>query len=253
MKTVLITGGTAGIGLAATKLFLQNGWQVMMAARNADKGTAVKTELAAEFGAAIDFCQVDVSDERSVAALHDFTVERFGTIDALVNDAGIVVKGRLHETSLDDWERVFAVNVRGTFLISKAFLPDMIASHAGMIVNIASVSGMAGDYAMTAYNATKGAIINMTRAMAMDYGPLGIRVNSVSPGPTNTAMFPQTMFPQTMKERFSQNSPLQRIVEPSEVAAAIYFMSTEASSAITGENIPVTAGFEIGTGQPKQA
>ncbi|WP_420214282.1 SDR family oxidoreductase [Limosilactobacillus mucosae] len=136
MKTVLITGGTAGIGLAATKLFLQNGWQVMMA----------------------------------------------------------------------------------------------------------------GDYAMTAYNATKGAIINMTRAMAMDYGPLGIRVNSVSPGPTNTAMFHQTM-----KERFSQNSPLQRIVEPSEVAAAIYFMSTEASSAITGENIPVTAGFEIGTGQPKQA
>ena len=208
MKTVLITGGTAGIGLAATKLFLQNGWQVMMAARNADKGTAVKKELAAEFGAAIDFCQVDVSDEKSVAALHDFTVERFGTIDALVNDAGIVVKGRLHETSLDDWERVFAVNVRGTFLISKAFLPDMIASHAGTIVNIASVSGMAGDYAM---------------------------------------------FPQTMKERFSQNSPLQRIVEPSEVAAAIYFMSTEASSAITGENIPVTAGFEIGTGQPKQA
>lgn len=248
MKTVLITGGTAGIGLAATKLFLQNGWQVMMVARNADKGTAVKTELAAEFGAAIDFCQVDVSDEKSVAALHDFAVERFGTIDTLVNDAGIVVKGRLHETSLDDWERVFAVNVRGTFLISKAFLPDMIASHAGTIVNIASVSGMAGDYAMTAYNATKGAIINMTRAMAMDYGPLGIRVNSISPGPTNTAMFPQTM-----KERFSQNSPLQRIVEPSEVAAAIYFMSTEASSAITGENIPVTAGFEIGTGQPKQA
>ena len=106
---------------------------------------------------------------------------------------------------------------------------------------------MGGDYGMVAYNATKGAIINMTRAMAIDYGEDQIRVNSVAPGPTNTPMFPQDM-----KGTFAKNSPLNRIVEPEEVANAVYFLSTDEASAITGETLPVTAGFEISTGQPKQ-
>lgn len=118
----------------------------------------------------------------------------------------------------------------------------MMEAHKGTIINISSVSGLAGDYGMTAYNASKATIVNMTRAM--DYGKYGIRVNNVAPGPTNTSMFPQEM-----KEIFSQNSPLGRIVEPEEIAKTVYFMSTDDSSPITDETIPITAGFELSTGQ----
>ena len=172
------------------------------------------------------------------------TLSKFKTVDAIINNAGIVIHGEVHETSEEDWDKIFDVDVKGTFLVSKAFLPTMIEQDHGSIVNISSVSGMAGDRAMVAYNAAKGAIINMTRAMAIDYGKNNIRVNVVAPGPTNTPLFHQD------KQKFAKNSPLNRIVEPEEVAAAIYFVASPAASAITGEVIPVTAGFEISTGQP---
>lgn len=246
MKTILVTGGATGIGLAITELFLQNKWQVMMTSRNLDQLNQVKIKLASVYGEnLIDCCAADVSSESDIAHLYEMTKKRFGCVDAIVNNAGIVIRGCVHEMNGNDWDSIFDINVKGTFLVSKAFLPDMMAAKKGAIVNIASVSGMGGDYGMTAYNASKGAIINMSRAMALDYGKYGIRVNTVAPGPTNT-----NMFPQEMKETFSKNSPLNRIVEPEEVAQAVYFMATDASSAITGETIPVTAGFEISTGQP---
>ena len=170
-------------------------------------------------------------------------IEKMPGAETWIN-TGIVIHGEVHETSEEDWDKIFDVDVKGTFLVSKAFLPTMIEQDHGSIVNISSVSGMAGDRAMVAYNAAKGAIINMTRAMAIDYGKNNIRVNVVAPGPTNTPLFHQD------KQKFAKNSPLNRIVEPEEVAAAIYFVASPAASAITGEVIPVTAGFEISTGQP---
>ncbi|MEK1348896.1 SDR family oxidoreductase [Limosilactobacillus fermentum] len=248
MQTVVITGATSGIGLATTKKFLQNGWQVMLVARNATKGAQVVADLTQDFDEKlIGFVAADVSKEAYTKEMAKATLERFGGIDALVNDAGIVVHGKVHEISADDWAKVFDINVKGSYLAAKAVLPTMLDQRHGAIVNISSVSGMGGDYGMVAYNATKGAIINMTRAMAIDYGEDQIRVNSVAPGPTNTPMFPQDM-----KGTFAKNSPLNRIVEPEEVANAVYFLSTDEASAITGETLPVTAGFEISTGQPKQ-
>lgn len=242
MQTVVITGATSGIGLATTKKFLQNGWQVMLVARNATKGAQVVADLTQDFDEKlIGFVAADVSKEADTKKMAKATLERFGGIDALVNDAGIVVHGKVHEISADDWAKVFDINVKGSYLAAKAVLPTMLDQRHGAIVNISSVSGM------VAYNATKGAIINMTRAMAIDYGEDQIRVNSVAPGPTNTPMFPQDM-----KGTFAKNSPLNRIVEPEEVANAVYFLSTDEASAITGETLPVTAGFEISTGQPKQ-
>ena len=246
MKTVVVTGGATGIGLAVAEYFLLNKWQVMIASRNLKRLLEIKNELGSKYGAnLVDCYTVDVTNEESVQKLKQVTTQRFGTVDAVVNNAGIVIKGFVHEMKADDWERIFSTNVKGTFLISKAFLPEMMEVRKGTIVNISSVSGLAGDYGMTAYNASKAAIVNMTRAMAMDYGKYGIRVNSVAPGPTNT-----NMFPQEMKAVFSKNSPIGRIVEPEEIAKAVYFMSTDLSSAITGETIPVTAGFELSTGQP---
>ena len=246
MERVVITGASSGIGLSTTRLFLNKGWNVMMASNKRDQGEKIAKKFADQFGAdRVAFTATDVSDAASVAALRDATFNKFDTVSSLVNDAGIVVTGKLHEVSEQDWNRVFAVNVTGTYLVSKAFLPAMIAQHRGAIVNISSISGLAGDFNMVAYNATKGAIVNMTRAMAMDYGPDGIRVNSIAPGPTETPLFPADQI-----DRFSKHSPLGRIVQPEEIAQAVYFAATSASSAMTGENIPITAGFEIGTGQP---
>ncbi|MFR0577014.1 SDR family NAD(P)-dependent oxidoreductase [Limosilactobacillus reuteri subsp. suis] len=190
--------------------------------------------------AQVAFIQADISKSSVVEHAKQITLNKFKTVDAIVNNAGIVIHGEVHETSEEDWDKIF--DVKGTFLISKAFLPTMIEQDHGSIVNISSVSGMAGDRAMVAYNAAKGAIINMTRAMAIDYGKNNIRVNVVAPGPTNTPLFHQD------KQKFAKSSPLNRIVELEEVAAAIYFVASPATSAITGEVIPVTAGFEISTG-----
>lgn len=245
MQTVVITGGTSGIGLATADLFLKNGWNTALIGRDAEKGTAVEKQLGQKHSPSqVVFVQADISKAADVEKAQQTILKEFTTIDALINNAGIVIHGELHETSEQDWDRIFGVDVKGTYLVSKAFLPTMINQNHGNIVNISSVSGMAGDRAMVAYNAAKGAIINMTRAMAIDYGKNNIRVNVVAPGPTNTPLFHQN------KQKFAQNSPLNRIVEPEEVAAAIYFVASPAASAITGETIPVTAGFEISTGQP---
>lgn len=245
MQTVVITGGTSGIGLATAEIFLKHDWNAVLIGRDAQKGTAVADQLGQKYSPSrVIFVQADISNPADVENAKQTILNRFTAIDALVNNAGIVIHGKLHETSEEDWDRIFAVDVKGTYLVSKAFLPTMINQQGGSIVNISSVSGLAGDRAMVAYNAAKGAIINMTRAMAIDYGADHIRVNVVAPGPTNTPLFHQD------KQKFAKNSPLNRIVEPAEVAAAIYFVASPAASAITGETIPVTAGFEISTGQP---
>ncbi|MGM9891995.1 SDR family NAD(P)-dependent oxidoreductase [Limosilactobacillus sp.] len=245
MQTVVITGGTSGIGLATAELFLTHGWNAVIIGRNEQKGQQVEKQLAAKYSPKqVAFIQADISQAADVERVKQETLAKFKSVDALVNNAGIVIHGELHETSEQDWDQIFAVDVKGTFLVSKAFVPTMIKQGHGSIINISSVSGMAGDRAMVAYNAAKGAIINMTRAMAIDYGKNNIRVNVVAPGPTNTPLFHQD------KQKFAKNSPLNRIVEPEEVAAAIYFVASPAASAITGETIPVTAGFEISTGQP---
>lgn len=245
MQTVVITGGTSGIGLATADIFLKNGWNAVLIGRDAEKGMQVERQLGETYSSAqVTFIQADISKSSEVEHVKQITLNKFKTVDAIVNNAGIVIHGEVHETSEEDWDKIFDVDVKGTFLVSKAFLPTMIEQDHGSIVNISSVSGMAGDRAMVAYNAAKGAIINMTRAMAIDYGKNNIRVNVVAPGPTNTPLFHQD------KQKFAKNSPLNRIVEPEEVAAAIYFVASPAASAITGEVIPVTAGFEISTGQP---
>ena len=245
MQTVVISGGTSGIGLATADIFLKNGWNTVLIGRDTEKGMQVKQQLGETYSPTqVAFIQADISKSSEVEHAKQITLNKFKTVDAIINNAGIVIHGEVHETSEEDWDKIFDVDVKGTFLISKAFLPTMIEQDHGSIVNISSVSGMAGDRAMVAYNAAKGAIINMTRAMAIDYGKNNIRVNVVAPGPTNTPLFHQD------KQKFAKNSPLNRIVEPEEVAAAIYFVASPAASAITGEVIPVTAGFEISTGQP---
>ncbi len=165
MQTVVITGGTSGIGLATAEIFLKHDWNAVLIGRDAQRGAAVADQLGQKYSPSqVIFVQADISNSADVERAKQTILNRFTVIDALVNNAGIVIHGKLHETSEEDWDRIFAVDVKGTYLVSKAFLPTMINQQGGSIVNISSVSGLAGDRAMVAYNAAKGAIINMTRA-----------------------------------------------------------------------------------------
>lgn len=251
MKTVVITGASSGIGLSATELFLKKGWQVMMADLNAEAGNKLVTKLAAQYQHdQLAFQPTNVADFDSVKALKQATDKQFGPISAIVNNAGIFTKGALHEVAETDWDRVMDVDVKSIYLMTKAFVPDMIKRRSGTIVNTASISGLTGDYNMAAYNAAKGAVVNLVRAMALDYGKYNIRVNNVAPGPTKTPMFMAN--PESVVKEFETASPLGRLAKPEDIARVIYFLATDESDPITGENIPVSCGFEIYSGQPVQ-
>ncbi|MBZ2201563.1 MAG: SDR family oxidoreductase [Lentilactobacillus hilgardii] len=250
-KTVVITGGVSGMGLSASKLFLSKGWNVMMADFNEKLGEKVNKELSSKYSSKqVAFQQTDVSNAASVNDLKVKTDQLFGQVDSVINNAGIFTKGALHEVTEDAWDRIMAVDVKSIYLMTKAFVPEMMKQKSGTIVNTASISGLTGDYNMAAYNAAKGAVVNLVRAMALDYGKFGIRVNNVNPGPTMTPMFEAN--PQSVIDTFKKASPLGKLATSDDIARVMYFLATDESSPITGENVPVSAGFEIYSGQPVQ-
>ncbi|EEI20222.1 Dihydroanticapsin 7-dehydrogenase [Lentilactobacillus hilgardii] len=250
-KTVVITGGVSGMGLSASKLFLSKGWNVMMADFNEKLGEKVNKELSSKYSSKqVAFQQTDVSNAVSVNDLKVKTDQLFGQVDSVINNAGIFTKGALHEVTEDAWDRIMAVDVKSIYLMTKAFVPEMMKQKSGTIVNTASISGLTGDYNMAAYNAAKGAVVNLVRAMALDYGKFGIRVNNVNPGPTMTPMFEAN--PQSVIDTFKKASPLGKLATSDDIARVMYFLATDESSPITGENVPVSAGFEIYSGQPVQ-
>lgn len=185
-----------------------------------------------------------------MAKFADQVNAKYDQIDAVINNAGIFTGGLLHELSEEDWDKTMAVDVKSIFLMTKAFVPGMIARHAGNIINISSVAGLLGDYNMPAYNAAKGAVTNLVRSMALDYGQYGIRVNNINPGATNTPMFQGN--PEEVKAAYRNGSPLKRIAEPEEIANVAYFLVSDQASAITGQNVGASMGYGIWTGQPKQ-
>ncbi|GAJ25394.1 3-oxoacyl-[acyl-carrier protein] reductase [Liquorilactobacillus sucicola DSM 21376 = JCM 15457] len=251
MKTVVVTGAASGMGLSTSKLFLEKGWQVILADFNQAAGEKIAFDLSKHYSnERVLFHKTNVAEAASVKSLREAAKEKFGTVDTVVNNAGIFTKGALHEVSEKAWDRIMAVDVKSIFLMTKYFVPDMIAQKYGTIVNTASISGLTGDYNMAAYNAAKGAVVNLVRAMALDYGKYNIRVNNVAPGPTNTPMFQAN--PQSVIDKFKKASPLGRLVEPDEIAETIYFLASENSRSITGQNISVSTGYEIYSGQPVQ-
>lgn len=252
-KTVVITGGTSGIGEATVKLFVQRGANVVFTGTNEAKGKRVSEEVKklSVPGKAL-FFESDVSKEEDVKALVEFVNKEFGDCDVLCNNAGIFIGGAIHETDLESWERLMAVNVRGVYLASRYFLRQMLKNRCGVIINTSSVSGLAGEYNMAAYTATKGAVSNLTRSMALDYANQGIRVNAVCPGATRTPMF-MTGSTEAVLTAFNKVSPPNRIGEPEEVAQVIVFLASDDASFLNGLNVPVDGGIMAHTGQPRQA
>lgn len=250
MKRVVITGAASGMGLSAAKLFLKRGWMVMMTDLNMETGESIVSNLKAQGYEHVFFFCGNVAKDEDVKGLYEYTILKMGGTDSIINNAGICCGGMLHETKEDDWDKIFDVDVKSIFMTSKYFVPYMIRNGGGTIVNTASVSGMCGDYNMAAYNAAKGAVVNLARAMALDYGKYNIRVNNVCPSACATPMFLAN--PPEVIEMFNQANPLKRICTPDEVAKAMYFLASDESTACNGLNLTVSGGLEVHTGQPVQ-
>lgn len=251
MKNIIITGAGSGMGLSMTRKFLAHDWHVIMGVRKVEKAHEIYDQLRQEFSDdSVDLLEVDVSQANSVHQFAERVYSRVEHIDAIINNAGIFIGGQLQNLSEEDWDRTMNVDVKSIYLMTKEFVPDMIAQHTGNIINISSVAGLLGDFDMPAYSAAKGAVTNLVRSMALDYGRHGIRVNNINPGATNTPMFKDN--PEKVKQAYRAASPLQRIAEPAEIANVAYFLVSDQASAITGQNIGASMGYGIWSGQPKQ-
>ena len=230
MKHVLITGGSRGIGAAAVRAVARAGYAVSFFYETSEAAAAA---LAAETGATALRC--DVADTEAVAA----AVASLPPVDVLVNNAGISHVGLISRISPEEWDRLFAVNVKGIYNTVRAVLPAMLAKQAGAVVNVSSMWGQAGASCEAAYSATKGAVIALTQALARELGPSGIRVNAVSPGLIATDM--NAHLSEEDLAALAADTPLGRIGTPEEVAAAILYLAE--ADFVTGQNLPVNGGY----------
>jgi NAD(P)-dependent dehydrogenase (short-subunit alcohol dehydrogenase family) len=244
-KVALITGGTSGIGEATALLFSREGARVTITGRNPERGAEVVRQIEASGGQAM-FMRADVSSASDCQrAVHE-TVQAFGRIDVLFNNAGVYYPQTALECSEREWDEQIDVNLKGTFLMSKAVLPGMIARKSGVIINNASGWGIVGGDHAVAYCASKGGVVLMTKAMAIDHGAQGIRVNCVCPGDVETPMLPADAKMRGLKwEEYiagCANRPLGRVGTAEEIAKAVLFLASDDSSFMTGAALVVDGG-----------
>lgn len=243
MSTVLITGASRGIGKAAALAFAKAGWCVAINYRaSKDEAERAAAEICAMGGHAAAFC-ADVSDYEACARLAQAVREKFGRIDALINNAGISCDRLFTDTTPDDWERTFAVNVTGAYNCTRAVLDEMISKKRGCIVNVSSMWGVTGGSCEVAYSASKAALIGFTKALAKELGPSNIRVNCVAPGVIDTSMNAR-LKPEDMAV-LADAAPLCRIGTPDDVASALVFLASDAASFITGQVLGVDGGMAV--------
>ena len=247
-KVALVTGAARGIGLATAKKFLAEGWRVALLDI---QGELLRGEVAAleqpDHTLALDY---DVSDAEAVAAAVSMLEQRFGRLDALVNNAGVAVFAPLMQTSEADWNRVLAVNLTGPFLCAKAAVPLMREHGGGAIVNITSISAVRASTLRSAYGTSKAGLAHLTKQLAVELGSLGIRVNGVAPGPVDTATAKAVHTPD-IRADYHDAIPLNRYGLEGELAEAIFFLCCERSSYITGQILAVDGGFDAtGIGLP---
>lgn len=245
-RVIIVTGAGSGIGEATARRFSQEGASVVLAGDTLDKLDRVARDLPKER----TLVKVaDVSSFEQVQALVDATIERFGALHVLFNNAGIAVEGTVTQPPLEDWNRIMAVNAGGVFHGCRAAMPHLVRSK-GCIVNTASVSGLGGDWAMGFYNASKGAIVNFTKALALDHGKDGVRVNAVCPSLTFTPMTEDMKSDGALMAKFAERIPLGRGADPSEIAAVVAFLASDDASFVSGVAMPVDGGLMASNGQP---
>lgn len=236
-----ITGGARGIGRASAELFGAAGAKVVIL----DSDGEAAHLCAESLGTWASALQVDVCVEAQVELAFSRIAEVYGRVDILVNNAGIAIRRPTVELSLADWQKVLDVNMTGVFLCARAAGKQMIRQGGGVMVNTASIFGLSGGglYPNISYQATKGAVVNMTRALAMEWASAGIRVNAVAPTWVDTEFIAVLKGSEALMERIRGATPLSRMATPAEVANAILFLASPASAMVTGHTLPVDGGF----------
>jgi NAD(P)-dependent dehydrogenase (short-subunit alcohol dehydrogenase family) len=244
-KVALITGGTSGIGEATALLFSKEGAKVAITGRNQQRGQGVIQKIKQESGDAL-FIKADVSLAADCSRAVVETVRTFGRLDILFNNAGVFYPQTALECSEQQWDEQIDVNLKGTFLMSKFALPSMIAQGQGVIINNSSGWGLVGGDHAVAYCASKGGVVLMTKAMAIDHGRQGIRVNCICPGDVETPMLPADAKMRGLSwDKYladCNNRPMGRIGSPDEIAKAVLFLASDESSFMTGAALLVDGG-----------
>jgi 3-oxoacyl-[acyl-carrier protein] reductase len=235
-KVAVVTGGAQGIGLAIATRFVEEGATVVIA--DLDEEAATRAVASFPDGRAMAV-RCDVTSESEVTALVERTVERFGSLDVMVNNAGITSDATMPKMSLDDFRLVMDVHLVGTWLGTKVAGAAM-RGRGGTIVNISSISGKVGNFGQTNYSAAKAGIVGLTRTVALEHARHGIRCNAVAPGAVDTPM--TRAVPQDVKDGWIPNIPLRRFAEPPEIAAAIAFLVSDDASYVTGQCLGVDGG-----------
>lgn len=243
-KVAIVTGAARGIGLAATKLFLEKDWKVVMV--DCDSDQLAKSSSVLEDVLPLD---LDVSKPDNATSIVKETITAFGRADALINNAGVADFGPIEETDFERWRRVMATNLDGVFLCSQATIPELKKTK-GCIVNIASISGLRASTLRVAYGTSKAAVIHLTEQQAAELGEYGVRANSIAPGPVRTKLA-MAVHTQEIIDAYHDAIPLNRYGSEDEIAKVICFLCSEDASYVTGQLISVDGGFEsTGIGLP---
>jgi NAD(P)-dependent dehydrogenase (short-subunit alcohol dehydrogenase family) len=252
--TALVTGGGQGIGRGISLRFAREGAAVGVLDLSVRAAEETVREIGDAGGRAVAL-PVDVSDAEQVRGAVQRLSQVFGPVDVLVHNAGIMPEGRVDETTDQQWDRVFAVNARGAYLTCREVLPFMRAARHGSIILMASLTGVNGFPGLAAYSATKGALISLARAMAIDYAPEGIRVNAVSPGTIDSPMLHEFVAaqpdPDRTRQAFDQVQPRGRVGTIDEVVNVVLFLASDQASYVSGSNLKVDGGMSIKGEQPR--
>ena len=253
-KVALVTGGARGIGRGIAHRFAEEGAKVGLMDLSPSDCQTVVEEINSNGGQALEV-HADISDPDQVTQAVTKLQEHFGTITVLMNNAAVMPAGAIHETSIDDFDRCVSVNLRGTYLVSKAVILGMLQVGSGSIINMASVTGLLGLPGIAAYSMTKGALIALTRVMSTDYAKRGIRTNSVSPGTIDSPMLHDFLAaqsrPEKLRQEFDDMHPIGRVGTIREVANVCLFLASDEASFVTGSNYEVDGGLSSKGEQPQ--
>ena len=245
-NVVIVTGAGSGIGAATARRFLGEGAFVALNGRREHK----LRETIATFDPAKSLVHPgDVSDEEYVKSLVRDTIARFGKLDTLVNNAVMAIFGPFEQTTTQDWRKTMATDLDSVYFACREALPHLLKTK-GSIVNLSSASGLGGDWGMTAYNAAKGAVTNFTRALALEYGSRGVRINAVAPSLTSTEATAEIEKSEAVVAAFRERLPIGRAATPDDIARVIAFLASEDALFVNGAILPVDGGVTASNGQP---